>query len=69
MNLETRFQTRGSAVPESNDSEIDHLMDSSVNADWNGLNAVDGSGLYWFWDPTWDNLYNGMDAGRGGFQA
>ena len=28
--------------------------------DWNNGNAIGDGGLYWFWDPTWDDLYNSI---------
>lgn len=40
---------------EGNDST--QLGVSFAASDWTGSNVIDDSGLYWWWDPTWDDPY------------
>lgn len=41
----------------SEDGEANTVAVDQASTDWLGGNVMDDSGLYWFWDPTWDDLY------------
>ena len=46
----------------SHDSTMtDGLWEDNIAAEWVGGNQVDDRGLYWFWDPTWDDVHAGIN--------
>jgi hypothetical protein len=51
------LQTESSHHFDAEDSEIHQSNVHMPSSDWVGGNVIDDSGLYWFWDRTWDDLY------------
>ena len=47
-----------------NGGRTDPLDYLAPTAHWNGGVPFDDSGLYWFWDSTWDDVYNNMNFGQ-----
>ncbi|KAK3707263.1 hypothetical protein LTR37_012264 [Vermiconidia calcicola] len=53
-----QLHTERTNLPGTDGATLEQMGVTSTVADWTNANAIADNGLYWFWDPAWDNMYS-----------